>query len=224
MLRISRNIALRGDLQTIGPLGVWSAPEEDVSRDAERCLGSGRRPITRHRYDRGRSRRARSLREKARARRLDRSRPATSSLKRQLGMVGLSGLTVTTRGCWHGDDWARRDVQQPHHHTAQEQSRNRPVPASAHDDQICPLLPSDVRDLMRGLGTDVINDPETRSEPILRELLDSLLKLRLHRILVGIHGKPIPGRVVLDDVDHNKRSRVVTRERLGDLERSVGLW
>ena len=78
-------------------------------------------------------------------------------------MVGLSGLTVTARGCWHGDDWARRDVQQPHHHTAQEQARNRPVPASAHDDQICSLLPSDVRYLMRGLGTDVVNDPETRS-------------------------------------------------------------
>jgi hypothetical protein len=138
-------------------------------------------------------------------------------------MVGLSGLTVTARGCRHGDDWARRDVQQPHHHTTQKQSRNRPVPASAHDDQICSLLPSDVRDLMRGLGTDMVNDPETRSEPILRELLDSLLELRLHAVLVGIHGKPSLGRVVLDDVDHEKRSRVVKRERLGDFERLVGL-
>jgi len=138
-------------------------------------------------------------------------------------MIALSGSTVTVWGGWHGDDWARRDVQQPHHDTAQEQSRDRPVPASAHDDQICPLLPSDVRDLMRRLGTDVINDPETRSEPILRELLDSLLKLRLHPILVGIHGKPSLGRVVLDDMDHNKRSRVAKRECLGDLERSIGL-
>ena len=138
-------------------------------------------------------------------------------------MVGLSGLTVTARGCWHGDGWARRDVQQPRHHTAQEQARNRPVPASAHDDQICSLLPSDVRDLMRGLGTDVVNDPETRSEPIFRQLLDSLLKLRLHPVLVGIHHKPSLGRVVLDDVDHDKRSRVVKRKRLGDFERSVGL-
>ena len=72
--------------------------------------------------------------------------------KPQLGMVGLSGLTSTAGGCWHGDDWVRRDVQQPHQPTAQEQSRNRPVPASAHDDQICSLLQSDVRDLMRGLG------------------------------------------------------------------------
>ena len=86
-----------------------------------------------------------------------------------------------------------------------------------------PLLPSDVRDLMRGLGTDMVNDPETRSETILRELLDSLLKLRLHPVLVGIHGKPSLGRVVLNDVDHDKRSPVVKRERLGDLERSVGL-
>jgi hypothetical protein len=138
-------------------------------------------------------------------------------------MVGLSGLTVTAGGCWHGDDWARRDVQQPHHHTAQEQSRNRPVPASAHDDQICSLLPSDVRDLMPGLGANMVNDPETRSETILRELLDSLLELRLHSVLVGIHGKPSLGRVVLDDVDHDKRSRVVMRERLGDFERLVGV-
>ena len=130
---------------------------------------------------------------------------------------------MTARGCWHGDDWARRDVQQPHHHTAQEQSRNRPVPASAHDDQICSLLPSDVRDLMRGLGTDMVNDPQTRSETILRELLNSLLKLRVHPVLVGIHGKPTLGRVVLDDVEHDKRSRVVKCEGLGDFKRSVGL-
>jgi Transposase len=148
---------------------------------------------------------------------------ASANPKRQLGMVGLSGLTLTAGDCWHGDDWARRDVQQPHHHTAQEQSRNRPVPASAHDDQICSLLPSDVRDLMRGLGTDVLNDREARSETILRELLDSLLELRLHSAFVGIHGKPSLGRVVLDDVDNDKRSRVVKRERFGDFERLVGL-
>ena len=76
---------------------------------------------------------------------------------------------------------------------------------------------------MRGLGADMVNDPETRSEPSFRELLDSLLELRLHLILVGIHGKPSLGRVVLDDVDDNKRSRMVKRERLGDIKRSVGL-
>ena len=74
-----------------------------------------------------------------------------------------------------------------------------------------------------GWGTDEVNDREARSETILRELLDSLLELRLHSAFVGIHGKPCLGSVALDDVDNDTRSRVVERERLGDFERLVGL-
>ena len=120
--------------------------------------------------------------------------------------VGLSGWNVAAPGWRHGQDWARRDVQQPQHDTAQEQFRDWPVPAGAHNDKICSDLPSDVSDLMRRLGTNVVNDPETRFEPIPRELLNGLLELGLHHILVGVHGESGLGRVVLGHVDHDKRS------------------
>jgi hypothetical protein len=104
---------------------------------------------------------------------------------------------------------------------AEQQSRDRAVPASAHDDQIRFHLPGDVRDLMRGLRPDVMDDPETRLDPFLRELLGGLLELGLHVIFVGIHRKSGLRRVVLDDVDHDNRGSMVVRKRPRDFERLV---